>query len=261
MSKQVFLQYRDAAEQFEGIVAAHEVLDATTQTRLLAHAAAGSQSAIEKLILHNLRIILLIVKEFHRAYTDDAELKAELFAAGVEGLRHAIENYKAGYPLFPYAKVWIKYHMQQTLAQTQYQMRVSDSFFKDSMKVFKAISEYNKKYECEPDVKEIAQITGLKEQKINEILAFGEDRIDYSSSEDYPVVSDDAPDKSFYLKDIEDVVYSLLDSRSAEIVLADEKTTTLSKKYNLTCARINQIRRAAISKLQANREAFVGLAA
>lgn len=126
---------------------------------------------INEFMTHNLKLVASITIATIRKYglygeTDD------LFSAGCEGLRKAVEKFDPGYgcKFSTYATSWIMSYMQRYIQNEIKVVRLPVHFQEESNRLKAKINNFEKKYGRAPTLKETAKITKKNQKRIIRIM-------------------------------------------------------------------------------------------
>lgn len=141
----------------------YKVLTAEEEKEL---ARKGTQEARNKLVEHNLRLVVSIAKRYKR-YGDLPF--GDLIQFGNEGVMNAARKFdaKKGCRFSTYATWWINQAIQRGIADTSRNIRVPVQVHANILKVKKAMNEYAFAHDGElPTMEQLIELTGLTEEKI-----------------------------------------------------------------------------------------------
>ena len=233
---------------------------------------AGDQEAFQQLVNSNLRLVVSIAKMYVKPNMPLMDLVQE----GNLGLMKAVEkfDYTKGYKLSTYATWWIRQSISRSLADKSRNIRIPVHFFEMVNKINKATKSYEVTYGDKPTVEELADITGIPDNKVYECLMYADDTISLEApiknnemDEDSLLgdfISDPSSGRDLnineiigdeFFKDFEAIPN--LSDREKEVIKRRfgfyDRTYTLEeigKLYHLTRERVRQIEDKAIRKLR-----------
>lgn len=144
-------------------IARYKLLTAEEEKEL---ARKGTQEARNKLVEHNLRLVVSIAKRYRR-YGDLPF--GDLIQLGNEGVMNAARRFdaKKGCRFSTYATWWINQAIQRGIADTSRNIRVPVAVHANILKVKKAMNEYSFSHDGDlPSMEQLIEMTGLTEEKI-----------------------------------------------------------------------------------------------
>ena len=249
---------------------AQEELEAATSAR------AGDEAARQRMIEHNLRLVISIAK----GYSGRGVPLEDLIEEGNLGLMAAIEKFEPerGFRFSTYATWWIRQSVDRALSTQGRTVRLPVNVVRDLMHVRRA----KRLLEGDADLMaqrpqgirsdDIAALLGKEAAEVEDLLVFNE----LPRSLDAAVGSDDGdpamldslvdettpePEDAVWAHEVQDLLHLWLDmlgAREREIVSgrfglhgqAPETLETLSQRLGLTKERVRQIQNEALVKLR-----------
>ena len=236
---------------------------------------AGDRSARDRIIQSNLRFVVSVAKKFR----GNGLPLSDLIDEGNIGLITALDKFEPekGYHFISYAVWWIRQSIMKAISEKSRAVRLPLNRSNELMQIQKAQKSLMHEMEkTSPNASEIAEITGLDEKLVDELLSISQDIVSFDS----PVRKDDESDSTFgdFIEDEADgpesqvIDSSLRDEvRSILSVLSDKERAIITMRfgldgskpkslkeigegYGLTKERIRQIEKRALEKLRAASE-------
>jgi RNA polymerase primary sigma factor len=230
----------------------------------------GSDAALEKLVMANLRFVVSVAKQYqHQGLT-----LSDLINEGNLGLIKAAGRFDEtkGFKFISYAVWWIRQSILQALAEQGRLVRLPQNKIGAYNRANKAIIAFEQEHERQPSVEELSKILEMSETELSNIftsntrhasldapvtdsedVSMGE-LLEGSNDTDDDVMQDSLRNEIFR-------ILKSLSPRESEIVMAyfglggNEGPTIeqIGQKYDLTKERIRQIKERAIKRLQKGR--------
>jgi RNA polymerase primary sigma factor len=238
------------------------------EVSLSALARGGNQSAKDRLIVSNLRLVIKIAGD----YTNMGLPMLDLLSEGNIGLMKAIDRYDPSKgKLSTYAACWIKQGIKRGLANQSKTVRVPVHLVDKLSKLNKITSKLATYLEREPTEGEVAEEFGISEKRIRHLKETTHSHvpIDEPVSPDskllYSETMSDPGEKNPFQRLVEEDLLSMipkmmdqLDPRERRIItyrygLKGGKEKTLEqvgKKFGVTRERIRQIQDQALKKMR-----------
>lgn len=245
------------------------LLSADEELGLAKRKADGDDSAKERLIEANLRLVVSIAKR----YTGRGMSFLDLVQEGNLGLIKGVEkfDYTKGYKLSTYATWWIRQSVTRALADQARTIRVPVHMVETINKMSKMQRKLTLELGYEPSVTELAEALEMSEDKVMEIMQIAREPAsletpigeeDDSNLGDFVadsnVVTPEGNVESVMLREHIDALLGDLKERERQVIvlrfgLEDGHPRTLEevgKEFNVTRERIRQIEAKALRKLR-----------
>ena len=229
----------------------------------------AAERAKNKLVEANLRFVVSVAKQYqHQGLT-----LTDLIDEGNIGLIKAAERFDEtrGFKFISYAVWWIRQSILQAIAEQSRIVRLPLNQVGSLNKVNQESNRFEQENQRRPSVEELAQRTGIDEEKISQSMAasghhvsidapFGED--DDNSMVDVMASGEDSRtdkhvDHESMAMELRRVLDKVLKDREKQIVCAcfgigetEKGLEEIGDKMGLTRERVRQIREKSITKLR-----------
>lgn len=251
-------------------ISKYPLLSSDTQKELIAkYQNYYDKEAKEKLINHNLRLVVSVAKKYQNRGLDFLDLVQE----GTLGLIKAIDkfNLEKETELSTYATWWISQYISRAIIFKGRNIRLPAHIAEKKNKINKFKATFEKENNRDPTLEEIAQEFNMTVKKLNEFFIDTEDatslntkigdkddtELEYFIEDIYQKPEEEAISNN-YREYVLQILNECLKERELEIILMrfgfyNDDPQTLEecgKKFNITRERVRQIEAKALRKLR-----------
>lgn len=172
---------RDAIKSHLKDVAKIPLLSIEEEKELGKRAKEGDKEAQNQLVIHNLRFVISVAKQ----YQHQGLPLEDLISAGHEGLIIASQKYNVdrGFKFISYAVWWIRQSILKALYSSSRTIRLPLNQIGNVSKVLRAIKNFEQKYERTPTLEELEAIVDIPQSKIGKLIEYSK----YTTSLDSPL--------------------------------------------------------------------------
>ena len=221
---------RDAIKSHLKDVAKIPLLSLEEEKELGKRAKEGDKEAQNELVIHNLRFVISVAKQ----YQHQGLPLEDLISAGHEGLIIAAQKYDVdrGFKFISYAVWWIRQSILKALYSSSRTIRLPLNQIGNVSKVLRAIKNFEQKYERTPTLEELETIVDIPQSKIGKLIEYSK----YTTSLDSPLA--DKEDSNT----LEELLASP-EKRVDEELITESEKLQVSKILNLLKDREHDILR------------------
>ena len=247
-----------------------ELLTTDQEVELAQRIRKGDKRALERLTKANLRFVVSVAKQ----YQNQGLSLPDLINEGNVGLIKAAEKFDEtrGFKFISYAVWWIRQSILQAIAEQSRLVRLPLNQVGSVNKITRELNKFEQEHERKPSVDEIAERVDLPEDKIADAMkansrhvsmdapiADGED----SSMSDFLSGDSSNTDRELAIESLKAEVsriLKLLTDKEQKVLRAffgidgspEMTLDEIGEKYNLTRARVRQIKEKALRRLRHN---------
>ena len=162
----------DVTQIYLNEIGQNALLSAQDELRYARLTKQGDFEARQKMIKHNLRLVVNIAK--HYAYRGMVLL--DLIEEGNLGLIHALEKFdpERGFRFSTYATWWIRQNIERAIMNQSRTIRLPVHVIKELNVVLRALRNLETHCEKEPTTDDVAHLLGLPVEEVRRVLAYNE---------------------------------------------------------------------------------------
>lgn len=168
ISRQITNRGEGNLDKYLADIAKERLLTADEEVELAQRIKAGDKAALDQLVRSNLRFVVSVAKQ----YQNQGLGLPDLINEGNLGLVKAAQRFDEtrGFKFISYAVWWIRQSILQAVAEQSRIIRLPMNQVGAISKVKKVASIMEQELERKPSVTEIAEATGLSEEKVEGLL-------------------------------------------------------------------------------------------
>ena len=245
----------DATQLYLHQIGLNRLFSHEEELRFARRAAAGDFAARQKMIEHNLRLVVNVAK----AYLNRGMPLLDLVEEGNLGLMHALDKFdpERGFRFSTYAIWWIRQNIERAMMNQLRTIRLPVHVIKDLTTVLRARRYLEAHAEREPSAEDIAHLLCRDAEGVRELLLRGE----HVASLDAPLDADpmlsigdaipdesmDAPESQIQASETESLVREWLAQ------LSDRQRTVIECRFGLNGRELQTLQELA-ARLELTRE-------
>ncbi len=272
------MQNQDAVQMYLKDIGRYPLLKAEEEIELGKRIMKGDKEAREKLVLHNLRLVVNIAKRYMNSNNHLTLL--DLIQEATNGLYKTADkfDYRKGFKFSTYASWWIRQSITRAIADQSNTIRRPVHMSETISKYKKTINQLQQDLGRQPIDQEVANEMGVSPEKIDLIKKTDQQTrsldqpIRQSAEDDTNTIAEIIPDtnqvspfehasQSILKEKIEDFL-NILTPKERKIIelrygIKDNKMLTLEqigKEFSVTRERVRQIESKALEKLKEHRD-------
>ncbi len=202
-------------EKYLAEVARYGVLTPEEELALFRRLKSGDETALDKIVIHNLRFVVSVAKQYQSA----GLWLGDLINEGNIGLIKAARRFDEtkGFKFISYAVWWIRQSILQAINEKSRKIRLPLNQSSINNKIKAKRSEFFQQEEREPTLEELSEATGLKEEAVLKSLETNK----FCTSLDAPLTEDEDGTLANVLEDSNaqqpDFDLSVLESQREEV--------------------------------------------
>lgn len=260
-----------ALDKYLNDISKIDLLEPEEEIKLAERIKEGDEEALEILTRSNLRFVVSVAKQ----YQSHGLSLSDLINEGNVGLMKAARRFdpSKGFKFISYAVWWIRQSILQAIVEYSRLVRLPLNKVNLYSKVKDARQSFIQQFEREPSTAELADLLGVSEKKIEDILEDGERHLSLDAplgSEDenlttmldyYVEEGEDSPDLNIMKESLTNEInsgLSTLSPREMDILklyygIGGNKPLTLEEigdRFDLTRERVRQLKERALRRLR-----------
>lgn len=271
ITQQITQRAEESINRYFQEVSKYTLLSVDEEVELAARIKNNDESALEKLVVTNLRFVISVAKQ----YQNNGLSFPDLINEGNLGLIKAAHKFDAsrGFKFISYAVWWIRQSIIQAISEQTRTVRLPLNRINSIKKIARSISALEQELERTPTHHEIAMISEMTETDVDMAVAMGRSVLSF----DMPFASDSdsdltlldligsdglpAPDSSLMT---DSIIYNLqravqkLPEREGDIITKSfglnssqvHSLHDIAELYEMSTERIRQIRSSGLVKLK-----------
>jgi len=223
-------------ERYLADISRYDVLSPEEEVELFRRIREGDDVAFHKIVMHNLRFVVSVAKQ----YQNLGLWLGDLINEGNIGLIKAAQRFDEtkGFKFISYAVWWIRQSILQAINDKSRKIRLPQNLQGTGAKVRAGLLEFLQREEREPSLAELAEETGLKPEQVKKCLQAQQS----ISSLDAPLSEDGDGTLATVLQDdsmqTPDHELSILESQREEVrqmleTLSPRQATVLAMYYGI----------------------------
>jgi len=162
----------DATQLYLHQIGLNRLFTPEEELRFARRAAAGNFAARQKMIEHNLRLVVNVAK----GYLNRGMPLLDLVEEGNLGLMHALDKFdpERGFRFSTYATWWIRQNIERSIMNQSRTIRLPVHVIRELNIVLRAKRHLEAHSKCEPTVEDIAHLVGKDSEEVRQVLMHSE---------------------------------------------------------------------------------------
>ena len=162
----------DVTQIYLNEIGQNALLSASDELHYARLAKQGDFEARQKMIEHNLRLVVNIAKHYSRR----GMVLLDLIEEGNLGLIHALEKYdpERGFRFSTYATWWVRQNIERAIMNQSRTIRLPVHVIKELNIVLRALRHMETHCEKEPTTEDVAHLLGWPVEDVRRVLAYNE---------------------------------------------------------------------------------------
>ena len=245
----------DATQAYLHQIGLNRLLTPEEELHAARAAVRGDFSARQRMIVHNLRLVVNIAKQYlHRSMP-----LLDLIEEGNLGLMHALEKFEPerGFRFSTYATWWIRQNIEHAIMNQSRTIRLPVHVIRELNMALRAQRHLEANGHIDPGCEDIAHLTGLSAQAVEQVLVHK----DHVASLDAPLeidplltigesIADDnepGPEATIAAQEVESLVHEWIGE------LSEKQRIVIDRRFGLNGCDVSTLEQLA-DRLQVTRE-------
>ncbi len=157
-----------SVDKYFNEITKYEVLSPDEEVQLFNQYKGGDESALQKIVNHNLRFVVSVAKQYQHGGSSLSDLINE----GNIGLMKAAKRFDVsrGFKFISYAVWWIRQSIISSLNDKSRKIRIPTNILTQTKQILAKRDEILQRYEREPTIEELSKATEIPADKIKSCL-------------------------------------------------------------------------------------------
>lgn len=262
---------QDSLNKYLNDIAKLPMINHNEEKKLAREIRKGSEGALEKLIMANLRFVVSVAKQYQHM----GLALADLINEGNLGLMKAASKFDSskGFKFISYAVWWIRQSIMQSIVKKAKLVRLPINKVASYKKLYEIAKEFEQKHQRQPNLEELSALTGLTKRMVKDMqsrntrhvsidapIEGGEEETN-SMADLMEDTKEKAPDLTLIKESLDSEISDILNvlpAREADILtlyfglngVTRHNLEEIGEKYELTRERVRQIKDRALRRLR-----------